>query len=47
MIGNYPIYSIAANGPTNCLIDRLDPLLRRFQVSAYMSGHGKSLFSCN
>ncbi|KAI6225391.1 Tartrate-resistant acid phosphatase type 5 [Aphelenchoides fujianensis] len=43
VVGHYPIYSISSHGNVQCLIDRLDPLLRRFQVSAYISGHDHNI----
>ncbi|VDK43991.1 unnamed protein product [Cylicostephanus goldi] len=41
--GHYPIHSMASHGPTTCLRKRLDPLLRRYHVSAYFSGHDHTL----
>ncbi|CAJ0592705.1 unnamed protein product [Cylicocyclus nassatus] len=41
--GHYPIHSMASHGPTNCLRERLDPLLKRYHVSAYFSGHDHTL----
>lgn len=37
--GHYPIYSACSYGSTPELLDNLDPLLRRFGVSGYFSGH--------
>ncbi len=37
--GHYPIYSMAEHGDTSDLIDRLDPLLRKYRVNAYINGH--------
>lgn len=41
--GHYPIYSVSSHGPTECLINRLDPLLRKHRVSAYIAGHDHTL----
>ena len=37
--GHYPIYSACSHGSTPHLIRDLDPLLRKYQVTAYLSGH--------
>ena len=37
--GHYPIYSACTQGNTNSLIQHLDPLLRKYGVTAYLSGH--------
>ncbi|KAK5986586.1 Tartrate-resistant acid phosphatase type 5 [Trichostrongylus colubriformis] len=37
--GHYPIHSVSSHGPTQCLQERLDPMLVRFNVSAYFAGH--------
>uniref|UniRef100_A0A7E4VGH8 Tartrate-resistant acid phosphatase type 5 n=1 Tax=Panagrellus redivivus TaxID=6233 RepID=A0A7E4VGH8_PANRE len=41
--GHYPIYSTCEHGPNSCLQDRLDPLLRRYGVTAYLAGHDHDL----
>ncbi|KAL6730314.1 hypothetical protein Aduo_001295 [Ancylostoma duodenale] len=41
--GHYPIHSVASHGPTHCLLERLDPMLKAFNVSAYFAGHDHTL----
>lgn len=43
VVGHYSIFSIASSGNVKCLLDRLDPLLRRYQVSAYFSSHDNNI----
>lgn len=37
--GHYPVYSPCSHGSTTDLINHLKPLLERFEVTAYISGH--------
>uniref|UniRef100_A0A7E4VGM6 Tartrate-resistant acid phosphatase type 5 n=1 Tax=Panagrellus redivivus TaxID=6233 RepID=A0A7E4VGM6_PANRE len=43
VVGHYPIYSACEHGPNTCLLGRLDPLLRRYGVTAYLCGHDHDL----
>uniref|UniRef100_A0AC35U4X6 Tartrate-resistant acid phosphatase type 5 n=1 Tax=Rhabditophanes sp. KR3021 TaxID=114890 RepID=A0AC35U4X6_9BILA len=43
VVGHYPIYSASNHGPTNCMLEKLDPLLRQYNVTAYFSGHDHNL----
>ena len=42
--GHYPVHSPSSHGPTRCLRRRLEPLLIKFQVAAYFSGHDHAMF---
>ncbi|XP_078488604.1 tartrate-resistant acid phosphatase type 5-like [Ciona intestinalis] len=41
--GHYPVYSGGRQGSTECLVKRLQPMLDKFRVSAYFSGHDHSV----
>lgn len=43
VMGHFPVYSVAEHGPTQCLLDVLDPLLVKYKVSAYFNGHDHNL----
>lgn len=41
--GHFPVWSVAEHGPTQCLVERLKPLMEHFTVSAYINGHDHNL----
>lgn len=45
--GHYPVFSACSNGNTDELIQKLDPLLRKYGVTAYISGHEHCQFHYN
>lgn len=43
VVAHYPVYSVAEHGPTPELVDFLLPLLSKYHVDAYFSGHDHNL----
>lgn len=41
--GHFPVYSVAEHGSTKCLIEKLEPLFRKYSISAYFCGHDHNL----
>ena len=41
--GHFPVYSVAEHGSTQCLVQNVMPLLHKYKVSAYLSGHDHNL----
>jgi hypothetical protein len=45
--GHYPVFSACSNGNTQVLIEKLDPLMKKYGVTAYLSGHEHCQFHYN
>ncbi|KAJ8404152.1 hypothetical protein AAFF_G00339250 [Aldrovandia affinis] len=41
--GHYPVWSVAEHGPTDCLLEKLHPLLVKHKATAYLCGHDHNL----
>jgi tartrate-resistant acid phosphatase type 5 len=39
MLGHYPIYSPGSHGDTSELVEYIEPLMAKYKIDAYISGH--------
>ena len=44
--GHHPIYSAGTHGNTRCLNEKIKPLLEKYNVTAYFSGHDHNIQVC-
>jgi hypothetical protein len=49
VLGHYPVWSVGTKGPNACMVNRVRPLLKRYNVNGYFCGdeHVMSHFSEN
>jgi hypothetical protein len=43
IVGHFPLWSTANNGPTACLKEKLRPLMKIYKAQVYIAGHDHNM----